>query len=167
MRPTGFSGVPPPGPATPVVETATSAPSRFRTPSAIASAVSAETEQPLALEHPGRNAELSLLDRVRVGDDRPEDDVARPGHRRQSAADEPARARLGGREAISARATEVEDELLDRAFVVGEELAVEAVAQAGLESRRSGLAVRLDEEIHMDLEIARADRCLHPASVAP
>ena len=37
-RPTGFCGVPPPGPATPVVETATSAPLRARRPSAISRA---------------------------------------------------------------------------------------------------------------------------------
>ncbi len=41
--PTGFSAVPPPGPAMPVTETATSAPSRARAPAAIAAAVSAET----------------------------------------------------------------------------------------------------------------------------
>ena len=41
--PTGFSGELPPGPATPVTDTATSAPSALRTPSAIAAAVSAET----------------------------------------------------------------------------------------------------------------------------
>src|SRR5207237_1058672 len=42
-RPTGFSGVPPPGPATPVTDTATSTPRRERAPEAIAAAVSAET----------------------------------------------------------------------------------------------------------------------------
>src|SRR5690349_18865607 len=41
-RPTGLSGVPPPGPATPVTETATSAPSRALAPAAIAAAASAE-----------------------------------------------------------------------------------------------------------------------------
>src|SRR3954452_14697770 len=41
--PTGFSGVPPSGPATPVTATATSAPSRARAPAAIAAAVSADT----------------------------------------------------------------------------------------------------------------------------
>src|SRR5712692_474558 len=42
-RPTGFSSLPPPGPAMPVTATATSAPSRSRAPAAIAAAVSAET----------------------------------------------------------------------------------------------------------------------------
>src|SRR5438105_8734116 len=41
--PTGFSAVPPPGPAMPVTATATSAPSRSRAPRAIASATSADT----------------------------------------------------------------------------------------------------------------------------
>src|SRR6266700_4967723 len=42
-RPTGFSSVPPPGPAMPVTATATSTPSRSRAPAAIAAAVSADT----------------------------------------------------------------------------------------------------------------------------
>src|SRR6266851_4591042 len=42
-RPTGFSALPPPGPAMPVTATATSTPSRSRAPDAIAAAVSAET----------------------------------------------------------------------------------------------------------------------------
>src|SRR5438105_2693968 len=41
--PTGFSAVPPPGPATPVTDAATSTPSRSRTPRAMARAVSADT----------------------------------------------------------------------------------------------------------------------------
>ena len=41
--PTGFSGVPPPGPATPVIATAVSAPNRCRAPAAIASATCSET----------------------------------------------------------------------------------------------------------------------------
>ena len=41
--PTGVCSVPPPGPAIPVVETATSAPERSRTPFAICFAVSSET----------------------------------------------------------------------------------------------------------------------------
>src|SRR6266550_333742 len=42
-RPTGFSSLPPPGPAMPVTATETSARSRFRAPTAIAAAVSADT----------------------------------------------------------------------------------------------------------------------------
>ena len=42
-RPTGFSSVPPPGPATPVTPTPTSAPSRARAPSASACATCSET----------------------------------------------------------------------------------------------------------------------------
>ena len=41
--PTGFSAVPPPGPATPVIATAVSAPKRLSAPAAIAWATSAET----------------------------------------------------------------------------------------------------------------------------
>ena len=44
----------------------------------------------------GRDAELSLLDRVGVGDDPAEDVAARPGHVGQRVGDEPAGARLGG-----------------------------------------------------------------------
>src|SRR6185437_15310187 len=42
-RPTGLSALPPDGPATPVVDTAQSAPNFLRAPSAIARAVSSET----------------------------------------------------------------------------------------------------------------------------
>ena len=41
--PTGFCGVPPPGPAMPVMATQTSAPVRSRTPSAIATATGSLT----------------------------------------------------------------------------------------------------------------------------
>src|SRR4051812_45318847 len=52
-RPTGFSGVAPPGPATPVTATATSAPSRSRAPAAIAAATSAETAPCWAISSSG------------------------------------------------------------------------------------------------------------------
>ena len=95
--PTGFSAVPPPGPATPVTATAMSAPSRARAPLAIAAAVSAETA-PCVASTSSRHAELLRLDVVRVRDDR------RRGRRRSRPAvgeprgDEAARARLRGRE---------------------------------------------------------------------
>ncbi len=41
--PTGLSGVPPPGPAIPVIATAVSAPKRCRAPAAIASATGSDT----------------------------------------------------------------------------------------------------------------------------
>jgi hypothetical protein len=42
-RPTGFSGVPPSGPAMPVTATPTSTPAAFSAPAAIAAAVSSDT----------------------------------------------------------------------------------------------------------------------------
>jgi hypothetical protein len=43
--PTGFSSVPPLGPATPVIDNPKSVPTRVRTPSAIASATTAELRE--------------------------------------------------------------------------------------------------------------------------
>ena len=50
------------------------------------------------LQYLRRGRRARCLDLVRVGDDAAKEDVARPGHRRQPRGDEPARARLGGRE---------------------------------------------------------------------
>ena len=59
-RPTGLSGVPPPGPATPVTATATSAPSRSRAPAAIAAATSAETAPCSAMSSAGTSSSASF-----------------------------------------------------------------------------------------------------------
>ena len=94
--------VPPPGPATPVTATATSAPSRSRAPAAIAAAASAETA-PCSVEHSRRDAELARLTSFAYATIPAEEDVARAGTRRQPRRDEPAGARLGGREREPAR----------------------------------------------------------------
>src|SRR4029077_1500996 len=58
--PTGFSALPPPGPAIPVTETETSAPSRALAPAAIASAASAETA-PRDLRRSGGTSSSRIL----------------------------------------------------------------------------------------------------------
>ena len=58
--PTGFSGVPPSGPATPVIATAVSAPNRSTAPSAIASATSCDTA-PCASMSAGSTPSRSIL----------------------------------------------------------------------------------------------------------
>ncbi len=58
--PTGFSGVPPPGPAMPVMPTPTSAPNRPRAPSARATATSGETAPTRAINDSGTSASATL-----------------------------------------------------------------------------------------------------------
>jgi hypothetical protein len=58
--PTGFSGVPPPGPAIPVIATAISAPKRCNAPAAIASATGSDTA-PLASISAGSTPSSSAL----------------------------------------------------------------------------------------------------------
>ena len=76
--PTGFSGVPPPGPATPVIPTPTSAPNRARAPSARATATSGLTA-PCSASDLGRDVEQLLLGRVRVGGHPAQHPGRRPG----------------------------------------------------------------------------------------
>ena len=120
----GLSSVPPPGPAIPVTDTATSAPRRSRAPAAIAAAVSADTAPCRASVSSG-HAELAGLDVVGVGHDRAGEDVARARDRGQPRGDHAARARLCGREPEPALPAEVEDELLDAPLVAAEEVPLE------------------------------------------
>ena len=164
--PTGFSAVPPPGPAIPVTETATSAPSRSRAPAAIAAAVSAETA-PCRSSISSGHAELARLHLVRVRDDGADEDVARARDRRQPRRHEPARARLGRRERQPALAAELEHELLDRPLVLGEQVRADALAQRRSELVRPLPTAGVDEEVDVDLEVARADRRRDPVALAP
>ena len=158
--PTGFSGVPPPGPAIPVSATPTSAPSRSRTPSAIACATSADTA-PCSSSSTRGHLELGDLDVVRVRDDPTQEDVARPWNRRQELGDEPARARLGRRQGQTARPAFVQDDLGDRPLVLGEQVLGELVAQ-----KAGGKLLPVPDQVDVDLEVPGADGRLHPALLA-
>ena len=58
--PTGFSSVPPPGPAMPVMPIPTSAPKRARAPSASAAATSGETAPWRSISSAGTSASAIL-----------------------------------------------------------------------------------------------------------
>ena len=101
--PTGFSSVPPPGPAIPVIATAVSAPKRASAPSAIAAATSGETA-PWRSISSAIDAQQLGLGLVRVGD-HPARDVGRgPGPLGQARRQQPGGARLGDRDAGGLRA---------------------------------------------------------------
>ena len=133
--PTGFSGVPPPGPAIPVTETATSTPSRSRAPFAIAAATSAETA-PCSARSSGETPSSSSLMLVVVGDDAAPDDVARARDRGEAAGDEPSRARLGRAEREALLAAELEHELLHRSLVAAEEVLARAARRTPARAHR-------------------------------
>ena len=122
-RPTGFSCVPPPGPATPVTAMPTSTPSRrgLLRPSP---PPPRRTRRRARDEHLG-HAELGRLDVVRVGHDAAGEDVARARHVREPRGHEPARAGLRGREPVPALAAQREHDLRDRPLVLREEVALE------------------------------------------
>ncbi len=95
----------------------------------------------MLVEHVPGNPELLGLDLVGVRDDPALEHVARTGHRRQSRGHEPAGARLGRAEREAALAAELQHDLLDRALVLREQVALERLAQPALRARR--LAARL------------------------
>ena len=114
------------------------------------------------------HAELLLLHLVGVGDHAAQEDVARPGHIGQPRADQPPRARLRRGQGPAPLPTEVEDDLLDRPFVVaGEEVSGERVDQGIRQPCRDGLAARPHHEVDVDLEIARADGRLKALLLSP
>src|SRR3989442_6366347 len=106
-----------------------------------------------------------LLHVVRIRHNRAAEALARPGHGGDPRSDEAPGARLGGDQRQPARATEPEYELLDRTLVLGEEVALERRSERGGQVVCTRLRSRLDEEIDVDLEVARADRRLHPVPV--
>src|SRR5919197_3246633 len=118
------------------------------------------------LQHLARNVELARLHAVRISDDGTEEDVARAGYRRQPPRDEPARARLRSRERQTARAAELEHELLHRPLVTAEEILLERSDELRRVLIRARLGAGLDEEVDVDLEIASTDGRLHAVAVA-
>ena len=95
--PTGFSGVPPVGPATPVMPRPHSAPSR-PAPVAIASATGS-AHGAVGGQQLGRHAQQCLLEVVGVGDHATQEDVAGAGDGDELARHQTPGARLGHRQA--------------------------------------------------------------------
>ena len=121
----------------PVTDTATSAPSRARAPSAMATATSADTAPWVAIRAAG-TASCRFLRLVCVRDDSAHEDVARPGYIGKAAGDQPSRARLRGRERQAARAACLDHELLNAALVAAEQVLASALSRAlEIESARA------------------------------
>ena len=164
--PTGFSGVPPPGPATPVTDTPTSAPSASRTPCAMAAGRLGGNRPVTAQDLVGDSEQLPL-DAVFVGDDPAGEDFARAGNGREPCGDEPTRAALGCGDRQPLLAGQVEHELLDGPLVLGEQGLRKRLGQRLLD--RVGVALRagLDDEVDLHLQVMRADRDVDPLTLSP
>ena len=139
---------------------------RSRAPAAIAAAVSAETA-PCSASVVRGHAELPALDVVRSTRRR------RRGRRRSSRGRTVSRAATSppvhdsAVASVSPRSRQsVEHELLDRPLVRGEQVPLERLAQRALELVGARLGARLDDEVDVDLEVARADRRLDAVAVA-
>ena len=91
--PTGFSGVPPDGPAIPVTEIERSTPSRTRVPSAIARATSSLTAPCRAISS-GAHVQEPGLELVGVADHAPDEDLRAARDLGEPAPDQPAGAGL-------------------------------------------------------------------------
>ena len=94
-----------------------------------------------------------------------EEDVARARDGGQPRRDQPAGARLGGRERQPPRAAALEHDLLDRRSSRANRYLLERRASAPLELVRARLGPRLDDEVDVDLEVACADRHLDAVAV--
>ena len=114
----------------------------------------------------GGNVQLGPLHLVRIGDDAPEDDVTGAGHGREPRGDEAAGTGLGRGERQPACATELQHALLDRPLVAAVEPALQRGQQRFLECVGPLRGAGLDHQVDVDLELAGADRHLHPISVA-
>ena len=101
-----------------------------------------------------------------VRDDAPAEDVARARHRRQAPGHQAARARLCRPQGQPGVATALEHELLYRALVAPEDVLLERGEELALEHVRTLLRPGLGHEVHVDLEVAGADRHLDPVAVA-
>ena len=141
--PTGFSGVPPPGPAMPVTATATSAPSRrarrppSRPPSRptrrrVGRAPSAGTPSPRAFTS---SAYATIA---------ADEDVARSRHGGQPGGDEPAGARLRGRER-QARARRAPSTSSSTGALPREQVAARSARERPLQRLRAPLGAGLDD----------------------
>ena len=114
--PTGFSGVPPPGPAMPVTLTAKSAPEASRAPWAISRAVSPETA-PMLGKRLLHDAEVAPLGLVGVGDEAFPKDFGRVRHGGEALGDEAAGAGLGGRERLAEQGKQMDQGIFQRLVV--------------------------------------------------
>ena len=150
----------------PVTETATSAPSRSRTPAAMAAAVSAETA-PYRSSDLLRHAELAGLHLVRVGDDRSEEHVARARDRRQPLRP-PARRCTTRPWRASARAPGTRPAPAPRRAAPSRLNRYRSIGAASRATARppAASAPGVDDEVDVDLEVARADRRLDAVAVA-
>ena len=102
VSPTGFSALPPPGPATPVVDTASSVPKRAR--AAVGHRPGdLRADGAMCLDQRAVDAQDVRLGLVRVRHDRTAEVARRTGDLRDGMGDEPARARLGGGDPQAAR----------------------------------------------------------------
>ena len=164
--PTGFAALPPPGPATPVTAIPTSVPSRSRTPAAIAAATSADTA-PCADEDVLGHPSSAIFTSFAYATMPPRTTSLDPGTSVSRAATIPPVQDSAVASVKPARAAELEHDLRDRPLVLAEEVALERVAQRRCELVAASVRSRLDHEVDVDLEVARADRRLHPISVAP
>jgi hypothetical protein len=93
--PTGFSSVPPPGPAIPVTAIEILAPELPRAPCAISSATSGARRRRSAFSCRIGDADHLALCLVRIGDEAAVDDGRRAGNLRQGAGNQPAGAGFG------------------------------------------------------------------------
>ena len=122
-------------------------------------------DRAVPLELLGGDAELALLHVVRIRDDTSSKDVARARDLGQASRDEAAGARLRSRERQAPVAAEVEDDLRHRAPVLAEEVPAERGAERGGERLGPLSRLGIEDEIDVDLELACADRRLHPLSL--
>ena len=106
--PTGFSGVPPPGPATPVIPTPHVAPDTAATPAAISVAVRSETAPCASRVSADTDSRRTFAESV-VGDHAAPEAVRRPGHRCEFPAQPAPGAAFGHCERLSGGAQSSED----------------------------------------------------------
>ena len=157
--PTGFSSLPPPGPAMPVIDTAVSAPKRSSAPAAIASATSLGHGPVGADQRPG-HPEQRDLGLVRVGDDPARHVVGRPGRSVSRAAISPAV--HDSASAIGVPASRAATWSSSRA-VLREERARRGVAGGPRAARRRRRRRRLVAGDHLDLAAPQAGGDLEPS----
>ena len=123
-------------------------------------------DRPVPREQVRGDPQLPDLDLVCIGHDPAHERGAGARDRRQRRGDEPACAGLRRRQRQPALAAQAKDELGDRGLVFGEEVPPQRSSQHVGEPVGALLRPGLDDEIDVDLEVARADRGLHSVTVA-
>ena len=136
-----------------------------RAPSAIAAATSADTAPCVASSSAGTSSSERFTSSA-YATMPPTKLALEPGHVGEPRGDHAPGARLGGREPETRAPREREHELLDPPLVAREEPALEPLREPGLERVGALLGPGLDDEVDMDLELARADRRLDAVTVA-